>query len=196
MNSPSNIYCLALYPRSEIIPLPDSHALQQGLLALGLLGESIRIDGEQRFKLGERFYQLLSFMGCAPALKLEADDPFDEKFCHFRFVEYPQTTFRFLRPEVKARCPHCRKPGDSASYIQELINKQLPDVPCPHCQQAIAINELNWKHEAGLGRYFIELIDVHPHEVVPTDGLLKQLQSVSGQQWDYFYGYSSPTIIT
>lgn len=51
----------------------------------------------------------------------------------------------------------------------------------------MSLSEINWKHEAGLARYFIELVEVHPHEVVPTDGLLKELESFTDKKWDYFY---------
>ena len=185
MNAKANIYCLALHPVSGHLDRPDPADIPAHLQGLGLLGESFLFDGETRFKLGERFYQLLSFMGCAPALKLEQDDPGDSRFCHFRFIELAQPDLRFLRSEVKARCPYCRKPGDTAGHILGLFGDQ--DWHCPHCGQAMPLQAVNWKHEAGMSQYFIELLDVHPHEVVPTDGLLKELEVLSGQKWDYFY---------
>lgn len=185
MNAVSNIYCLALHPISGHLARPGGAGLAGHLQGLGLLAESFLFDGEIRFKLGARFYQWLSFMGCAPALKLQQDNPADGRFCHFQFVELPQTRLRYLRAEVKARCPHCRKPGDSAGHILELSDRQ--DWHCPHCGQAVPQRDINWKHEAGISDYYIELIDVHPHEVVPTDGLLKELELFSGQKWDYFY---------
>jgi len=160
-------------------------ALPSELVKLGLLGEAFEFGAETRYKLGERFYQLLSFMGCAPALKLEPEKDGDIHFCHFRFAEQEQAVFRYLREESRARCPHCRKPSDTVAQVEPLFNKA--NWACPLCQQVSSIDAINWKHEAGVSQFFIELIDVHPHEVVPTDGLLKELQNISGSSWDYFY---------
>ncbi len=185
MNNPTTPYCLALYPHSGWLERVKQAAVQTRLESLGLLGGPIPSGDEPRFMLGERFYPLLSFMGCAPALRLEPAEEGDRRFCHFRFVDLVEPRFRFLRPEVKARCPHCRKAGDTAEKIQALVGKQA--WTCPHCRQQVALTDINWKHEAGISRYFIELIDVHPHEVVPTDGLLKELTSLTEQKWHYFY---------
>jgi len=187
MTVTQQIYCMALHPRGELFQLEDTDGLVQQLTELGLLGEAFTVAGETRYKLGERFYQLLSFMGCAPALRLEPDRPGDEKFCHFRFINDAQTVFRYLRPEVKARCPDCRKPGDSANDIRQSCFEGQQDWNCPHCQTAHRLSDINWKHEAGVGRFFLELIDVHPHEVVPTDKLLNDLNRMTGQDWEYFY---------
>lgn len=193
MNSTPDIFCLALYPVSGQLSRTEQSQLQSHLLNLSLLGQVFQAGDETRFKLGDAFYQLLSFMGCAPAIKLEPDNPTDEKFYHFRFVDYSQMAFRSLRDDVKARCRHCRKPGDTAAQVQQLSGRQ--DWRCPHCQQQTALQEINWKHEAGTAQFFIELLDVHPHEVVPTDGLLKELETVTGQKWEYFYCQASPEII-
>lgn len=187
MSMTTPIYCLALHPQAAVFNLNEIEGLQQRLLELGLLGEAVLVNGEQCYKLGERFYQLLTFMGCAPALKLEPESPDDEKFCHFRFIENPQRVFRYLRPEVKARCPHCRKASATAAEIRQGHFLQQRDWSCPHCQVSSPVYDINWKHEAGMGQFFLELIDVHPHEVIPTDRLLKELDIVTGQSWQYFY---------
>lgn len=161
--------------------------LQQHLMKLGLLGESLPMNDGQGYRLGERFYQLLTFMGCSPALKLEPAGAEDKRFCHFRFIQKPYTVFRFLRAEARARCPRCRKPGSSAGDILRLFDAHQQDWLCPHCRQASALTDINWKHEAGMGLFFIELLDVHPHEVAPTDSLLKVLETITGRRWRYFY---------
>jgi len=187
MNMSPRIYCLALHPQASEVTVEELDRLQLHLFELGLLGEAFLMKGEQRYKLGERFYQFLTFMGCAPALKLEPENSEDETFCHFRIVEHPQVEFRYLRPEVKARCPHCRKAGTTADEIRQGYFLPQQDWSCPHCQVISPVHEINWKHEAGMGRFFLELIDVHPHEVVPTDSFLKELKSITGYSWEYFY---------
>lgn len=187
MKPTTPIYCLALHPQAVEFNEQQLQRLQQHLSELGLLGETFDMQGEQYYKLGERFYQLLSFMGCAPALKLEPDGPEDEKFCHFRFIQPPHLVFRSLRAGVKARCPHCRKAGTTADEIRQGYFLQQQDWFCPHCQMPSPVQDINWNHEAGMGQFFLELVDVYPHEVIPTDSLLKELETVTGQGWQYFY---------
>lgn len=189
MKQKQQIYCLALHPQAASHGSIDINGLQVNLQDLGLLGEAVMFNGEQRYRLGERFYQWLTFMGCAPALRLEPNEPGDEKFCHFRLFELPQIAFRYLRAEAKARCPNCSKPGATADEIyQNYILKHL-DWSCPHCQQSVSPPDIYWKHEAGMSRTFIELLDIHPHEVVPTDSLIKALESATEQRWQYFYSF-------
>jgi len=187
MKPAPQIYSLALYPQTEEFSILDIENLTAYLLDIGLLGEVFQCNAEQRYRLGERFYQLLSFMGCAPALKLEPDSPADVKFCHIRFTKSPQSEFYCLRPDVKARCPHCHKAGSTAQQIRQSCFTGRQDWVCPHCRTAIKAEAINWKHEAGISSFLIELIDVHPHEVVPTDSFLKGLATLTGHHWQYFY---------
>ena len=126
-------------------------------------------------------------MGCAPALKLEPLDAADENFCHIRFVHYDEVQFRTLRPEVKGRCPACTKPGLTAEAFLHEHYLQQSSWTCPHCRQSCSPLTLNWKNEAGAGRSFIEVMDVHPHEAVPVDGLLQRLAEHTATKWQYFY---------
>lgn len=181
------IYRLVLHPAAAVQIPANFNKLPQQLQNLGLLGESLLLHGEHCYRLGERFYQWLTFMGCAPALKLEPDGPGDEKFCHFRFCESTHAEFRYLRPEVKGRCPHCRKPGTTAGKIYREYFLQHRDWSCPYCQRTLSPEDICWKHEAGISRMSIDLVDVHPHEVVPTDSLLNELASLTDRNWRYFY---------
>ncbi len=187
MNLQQQIYCLVLHPRGINHPPLDFSQLSQQLQTQGMLGESFLCQGERRYRLGERFYQWLTFMGCAPALRLEATGPDDEKFCHFRFSESPQAQFSYLRPEVRGRCPHCRKAGTTAAEVAADYFAQQRVWSCPHCHESCAPQDIQWKHEAGMSRAFIELLDVHPHEVAPTDSLLNELATLTGCDWQYFY---------
>lgn len=184
------LYRLVLHPTGIGTHSPDLQALQDSLLRLGLLGERFRQADEVRFRLGEHFFQYLTFMGCAPVLKLEPEVAGDERFCHFRMFELPRRVFRYLRPEARGRCPRCRKPAVTAAEIPPPDDPASATWQCPRCREAALPAAINWKHEAGMGKFFIELLDVHPHEVVPTDSLLQVLADFSGQPWQYFYADS------
>lgn len=189
MSHPPVIYCLILHPRIGRDSLSDIKPLQTQLQNLGLLGEGFQLGGQHRYRLGGQFYQWLTFMGCAPALKLEPDAQDDEKFCHFRLHQLAQPEFRSLRPAARGRCPVCRKPAIHADEIGTIYNPQQ-QWSCPHCQETFSLPQINWKHEAGLCQVLIELLDVHPHEVVPTESLLGKLTELTGLTWDYFYSVS------
>ena len=56
-----------------------------------------------------------------------------------------------------------------------------------YCQQSTLTENLNWRHGAGFGQFFIVVNSVYPNEAVPTDKLMEILKSASNETWDYFY---------
>ena len=169
------------------LPIDDHAVIENLFIEIGLTGEALEGHAVPRYFLGDRFYQWVTFMGCAPSLKLAPDDAADEKFCHIRFTRHNEPQFQYLRPAVKGRCPACTKPGlTAASFMQQKLLQQTTWT-CPHCQYTCSPLALNWKNEAGVGRFFIELMDVHPHEAIPVDGLLHRLAEMTGTRWQYFY---------
>jgi hypothetical protein len=58
---------------------------------------------------------------------------------------------------------------------------------CPACGAASAPYQLNWRHNAGCGRLFVEIWGIHPHEAVPADALLACLHEHTAQHWSYCY---------
>ncbi|MDH5178360.1 MAG: hypothetical protein OEZ39_06935 [Gammaproteobacteria bacterium] len=165
--------------------LPENdRILVDALQSLGLLGQGLSLPTGAGYLPGERFFQFVSFMGCAPGLKLEPASSDDEKFCHLRVHYYPEPVFLYLRGERQARCPVCRKPGICAS--EYAAQGGVVDT-CPVCQANIAPGRLDWRKEAGQAGCLLEIREVYPHEGVPTDHLLQQLQSVTSQTWIYFY---------
>ena len=81
---------------------------------------------------------------------------------------------------VKPRCPHCRaRLGDWRERLD------MPSAPCPACGQSLPAHELDWRQHAAVGRCFIELRNVFPGEASPSDLLMAELRSVSGQEWRY-----------
>ncbi|MDH5408260.1 MAG: hypothetical protein OEZ33_02895 [Gammaproteobacteria bacterium] len=170
----------------EYLPEKYSQFVEE-LRAIKLLGEALSKSNEAGFLLGENFFQLISFMGCAPAFKLEPDDENDEQFCHIRLSLFSSPQFRYLRPERPARCPSCRKPGITASEFAHQYESMNGQWPCPACDERHALNKLDWRKEAGLAKFFIEVRDVYPHEGVPTDHLIHKLKELTGQEWCWFY---------
>ena len=187
MSTNKLIHRLILHPADAQIDFKDFAAIGQLFTDIGLAGAGIAGHTPPWLMLGPNFFQWITFMGCAPALKLEPDDAMDEDFCHIRFTLCDEVQFRTLRPEVKGRCPACSKPGLTAEAFLREGHLQQASWTCPHCRQSCSPLALNWKNEAGLGRFFIEFMAVHPHEAVPVDSLLQRLAELSSIKWQYFY---------
>jgi hypothetical protein len=80
---------LVLYAGHDCRPGADAGELAAGLRQIGLIGDSIMVDGESRYQAGEHFLDSISFLGCSPYIELEpgADDT---PFCHVSFEVFAE----------------------------------------------------------------------------------------------------------
>lgn len=157
------------------------------LRELGFVGSEWPVSGGTGYLLGEQFFQFITFMGCAPAIKLEPTGPGDEAFCHIRISAVAEPRFLYLRGERPARCPVCRKPGITATEYAQQQLMAAADWHCPACQNKVLTQQLDWRREAGQACFMLEVKDIYPHEGIPTDFLLEQLRDMTQQTWSYFY---------
>ncbi len=171
----------------EYIPssIPDIvSALQQA----GFLGKKWQspssVSGE-RYLIGDSFLSLVTFLGCAPAIKLEpvAEQPGSTEFCHVE-IEETKTSVEFIRGSdfLISRCPHCRQRHANWETIPETLLYS-----CDKCNIESHLSEYDWKNTAGCGRFFISLHGIYPQEAIPTSHLLQVLEKISGTAWTYFY---------
>lgn len=168
--------------------LPENDRLLFNTLhALELIGEPLDLPETDAYQLGERLFQLISFMGCAPSFKFEPDGPEDEVFCHVRLHQTPQPQFYYLRAERPARCPACRKPGIQSAGFASLAYSEQQHWLCPACGVESPAGTLDWRREAGMACLLLEVREIYPHEGNPTDVLLNGLKSATGQEWSWFY---------
>lgn len=178
---------LFLFPADPFYLPENNRMLITVLQDLEFAGETLASTARPAFFIGERFFQLISFMGCAPSLNVEPASPGDEQFCHIRLHHNTTPVFHYLRPERPARCPVCRQPGLRADEFARQQADTGTHWHCPACDTAIKVQQLDWRREAGLGQLLLEVRDVYPHEGVPTDFLLQQLKTATDQTWSYFY---------
>lgn len=173
---------LILYPSNAESPAPDAELLIKSLLKLGLIGQPIDSD-TNRFLAGERFLQLISFVGCSPSVCLTTQDNIGKDFCHLSIrgpFNPPQLVFdKSCRPP---RCPVCRK---SITGWKEFVGS--PEISCNQCGETPGPEEITWGRRAGYGRMFIEIHNIFPGEAQPVDRLFKRLQTETGLEWDYFF---------
>ena len=172
-------------------PAPLSREAVQRLLsaltAAGFIGKPLR-PGAPEFLAGDRFLQLVTFMGCSPFLQLEPDDVGDGEFCHVR-VRGPYREPRFIRGTNTRppRCPGCRRRVEAWQPLAERWEETRDaEHRCPECGTETPFADLEWRQNAGVGRLFIEVTQVFPGEAVPVPALMDLLAEAGGP-WSYFY---------
>lgn len=174
--------------------LPDSVAqLEQVLREVGLIGKPWGEASQQRYLIGDRFLQLVTFLGCAPAIELEPPTNGDAEFCHVGISRlYASAHFIADSQNVMPRCPHCRKRfEDWQIAIQQWQDNPAYQAQCPACHRNVSPTELDWRQTAGFGRFFVSIFNIYPREAIPTEALLQMLEKVTHQSWDYFYQHES-----
>ena len=162
--------------------------LKGRLREVGFIGQPYRPEPSS-FLVGERFMQLVSFVGCSPYLRLTPDPEGEETFCHIRF------TGPFSQPRLitgrNTRAPRCRQCGRPITDWPALFPdpQRLGDewrASCPNCREELEIGDLDWRQNGGAGRLFIRVAEIFPGEAVPVPALLEVLNQ-GGVDWDYFY---------
>ncbi|MEJ2344468.1 MAG: hypothetical protein P8076_15760 [Gammaproteobacteria bacterium] len=180
---------------------PDAVGLVAEALAdLGLLGDAFVHADAVHYRPGPAFLDAVMFLGCSPAIALEPDgaagaaggaDP--AAFCNTRLGPVSSAVqFRRGCGDIPPRCPRCRA---RVPDWQPLIDAWRRDPDgyrwiCPDCGHARSPVDLHWRHDAGFGRFFVEIWGIHPHEAVPSERLLATLTAIGGGSWRYFYARS------
>ena len=158
-------------------------SLCRELQALGLIAANSDAEETAGFRVGERFLQLVTFLGCSPQLVLDPDDAAPgQTVCCIRLLNFAEVNFIGAQPAPAVRCANCRAPA-------ELRGPYRSDgrYRCEQCGKESGLTDLDWRQGAGFARCFVEIEGIHPHEAVPTDTLLNRLRTVSGCEWKYFY---------
>ncbi len=141
-------------------------------------------DKENHYLPGERFLNLITFLGCSPNINLCPTE--GESHCFISIIDTSeQATCVGYTDTVNPKCPYCTK--RIANW--KIANWQMPGeiCTCDKCQQQTPYAELSWKHECGFARCGFTVNHIYPHEAVPTDQLLDLLKDSSGFEWDYCY---------
>ena len=175
-------------------PPPTLAAITERLRQIGLLGQPFR-EEEQSFLTGERFAQLVTFLGCSPYLRLEPPDDGSDNFCHLRFLgPFEQARFLYGSNTRPPKCPDCRRGIDGWRSLvgQWQVQPETQTLICPHCGQGSSPLQLEWRRSAGFGRFFVQITEIFPGEAVPGTELMDCLRA-DGKDWDYFYLQQWPT---
>ena len=185
---------LVLRP-ADISWQPDNRqAWLDQLRQLGFLGEQVDTRHHDRFCIGEHFLQLLSFMGCSPAVEFSPANGLDIDWHQFIYIYVPEALAdtRWLADQQTARpaCPACNK--RTRDWLGKVTN--AGDIlQCPACDGSAPVCEWNWYDGGGCATQFICVVNVYPREAIPSDHFLNRLASISEVAWRYFY-IDSPLI--
>ncbi len=188
---------LILAPINPELAPRDVNGLIASLGSLGVTGAPFQLAGRTHYLPGERFLDLITFLGCSPLILLEPPegtraDPgiHADKFCHVGlWYAGEQPVFLAGRNTLSPRCPHCRQPQAPwqrmiAAWESDPSNYQWK---CSECAQLSRPYELDWRQSAGFGRFFVEIWGIYPAEAVPGEALLETLSQSTNGRWGFFY---------
>lgn len=182
---------LVLTPRDPYFVPSDMDRLIGRLQDLEFISATITDQEPPAYLLGDRFMQLVTFMGCSPFIRLEPNEE-NQPFCHFAVLG-PFAAPRFIlgKNTRPPNCPACRKRVAAWVEILDLWRKD-PDgyqTTCPHCGSKHSPVKFNWRQTAGVGRIFFYVENIFPSEAIPSEDLLQALRDCdpSAQAWNYFY---------
>jgi len=168
----------------------DSHCdvqqVTQLLLHNGLIGSAIH-GMQNSYSAGEKFLQLITFMGCSPHIRFEPEDEQDKGYCYITLAACETLQIRVSEHARPPRCCACKKPVDKR-WQTAVAQGEL--ITCPHCHQQQRPDQLGWRNDSGMGHFFIEIHNIFPGEAQPVARLLLQLQGIDAAQWRYFYLHS------
>lgn len=188
---------LLLHPADPDTAAVPEERLARELQAIGLIGERIPLEASAFYPVGDRFLQLVTFLGCSPAIEL--DPPGDPqvleqasaagRFCHVFISSGQQLQFRGDSQTRTPRCPRCRspEPGWRAGLQAWQQGKPVPDWTCQSCGFSGRLCDLVFRKTAGFARTFLEIRGIYPSEAVAGPTLLDTLASLTGTSWITIY---------
>jgi hypothetical protein len=188
---------LLLHPASPDTPAISEDRLAKELQAIGLIGEWMPLGAGGFYPAGEQFLQLVTFLGCSPAIELEPPGNPQElqkasaagRFCHVFIDAGEQLRFRRDSQTRAPHCPQCRNP--EPDWELQLPSwqdgKQGLDWRCQSCGFSGRLTDLVFRKTAGFGRTFVEIRGIYPSEAVPGPALLGTLAALSGEPWTTIY---------
>jgi hypothetical protein len=189
-------YKLLLHPQDPACQVATA-TLAGSLHELGLIGTPMHTASETFYPAGEQFLQLVTFLGCSPAIELEPpDDPSQlaaasasGRFCHVFVNSTTHAWFRGADNTPAPRCPHCHEPLANwpAQCSAWRDNPAQARWVCATCGQSGDPAMLSFRKTAGVACSWVEIRGIYPSEAVPGPALLNNLRELCGCDWKYIY---------
>jgi hypothetical protein len=175
---------LILHPINPWAILQDPPQLVEELRGLGFVATGFNYYGDLHYRPGPRFLDLLVFRVPDAAAAPGPDGH------HVGVVETtPTPTFLGAANAQGPVCPSC----DSRviNWKDQLTRWRTDRRPyvwhCPKCNQALAVERLEWGATGGIARYSLEVCGISEGAAEPSPELLTFLQQQTLERWRYFY---------
>jgi hypothetical protein len=181
-SAPATQARLIIHPQSVFDVPAQISTIKQALRDTGLLADEF---SKNMYYVGENFIQLITFLGCSPAIQLspEANKP----FCYIEFSTIaPHSRLLGHCRSATPKCPNCKNKINNWKNIDKW-QIACSQYTCNKCAMRSSLADLKWRQLAGYGRFSINIINIHPHEAVPAEKIFSLLRDISGFEWNYFY---------
>ncbi len=137
------------------------------------------------FPAGDRFLDLIIFMGCSPAVQLEPGAQ-GSAHCYISLQQHPSPGQLYAGSQSRpARCGLCKAPIETSRLLGCIEKQRLPT--CIQCQAELNWSDVTWNKTIGMARVALVINNIFPHEAVPADELISTIKNGSGINWRYFY---------
>lgn len=180
---------LVLHPRDPAAA-PAAATLVARLRGLGLIGEPWPAGPGPAFLPGPEYLRHLSLLGCAPRIQLR---PAPGRTPATVGIVAGGPARWWCAPRARPRCPACRQPLDFRPPLAARPVAGLPActaqpaVTCGHCGRRQPAGALDWRRRSAVAAVLVAFHGIHPHEAVPSDALLADLERLTACPWDFAY---------
>lgn len=188
---------LLLHPSDHLCPTVSVELLSDRLQAIGLIGQPVKLGDSRFYPTGENFLQLITFLGCSPAIELDPPpDPAlidaasaEGRFCHVFLTCTDELQFRADARTQPPRCPHCRVPEQMWQEKIKAWQKDRANIRwrCPDCDFTGLLTDLAFRKTAGFGKSFVEIRGIYPSEAIPGEALMGTLRALTDSDWKAIY---------
>lgn len=175
---------LMIHPVEPDWAPPDIDIVIDCLLQTQLIAGSLN-NMEKSYFAGEKFVDLITFIGCSPNINLMPDDS-STAFSFIRLTTTPDTTTVLTSQHTMS--PHC--PACNKAEKQWRNKMAMTGLECSSCGLSSLPWLYNWRKSAGFCRFYIQITEIYPREAIPQQHLLDQLSTRLGINWQYFYYYN------
>ena len=188
-----NQYGMIFFSKNLNYQPDDISALIYGFQKEGFIGDSFVISPQTEeptgYLIGDEFLKLITFLGCSPHIEVTPPEQLTDwgNFCYIELQSFQEPRFYKGLNQLKCSCPSCKSRVTKNLPNLDQWAPESQQVICSKCQQTTLPEDLNWRHGAGFGQFFIRVNSIYPNEAVPTEKLMGLLKFITNENWDYFY---------
>lgn len=178
--------CLGLVPVTPATAVA-SEPLIDALFDVGLFDGRFDFEGKTHFSLGDRFFSLVSFLGCMPYLVLDPEEGMLKGvtgFCHAEIIGPLDLPSAFATQQTRRlKCSGC-----GAFIDLELAEWKDSGIGCANCDEIKPWGRVRLGDTGAFARSALLIHGVHRAEAVPGQELMETLKKISGGvSWRHFY---------